>query len=108
MKQLVEKILARWGSELVLVSGAERVRVRALLQHTASKSRQNMLPGYGALGKNPGGQYVYIGPGSVPVREGMTLLSEQSYLLRRAEPVHFRGNVLYYWGLCERKGGEQG
>lgn len=103
----MKKILARWGSELVLVSGAERVRIRALLQHTASKSRQNMLPGYGALGKNPGGQYVYIGPASVPVREGMTLLSEQSYLIRRAEAVHLRGKVLYYWGLCERKGDVQ-
>ena len=107
MERLVERILARWGSELVLESGGEQLRFRALLQHTGSKSRQNMLPGYGSLGKNPGGQYLYIGPASVSVREGMTLLSGQRYLLRRVEPVYFRGKVLYYWGLCERKEGRQ-
>ena len=57
------------------------------------------------LGEVCRGQYVYLGPADVAVKEGDTLLlGEKSYLFRRVEPYYFGNQPIYQWGLCVEKG----
>lgn len=109
MERMVKRILARWGTELTLVRGDDAFPVHGLLQHSRSKSLQNLRSTYSPLGQIPGGQYVYIGPARPEAAAGDTLIcGDKAYVLRRAEPVRFRSRTVYCWGLCVEKGGEPG
>lgn len=108
MRQLVQRLLARWGTEMTLVHGGKEICIRAMLQHTKSKSWQNMEKQMSLLGRIPGGQYVYIGPAQPAAQTGdRLLLGGNEYELRRVEPVWFRNQPMYCWGLCVRKGSVQ-
>lgn len=109
MERMIERILLRWGTELTLLRSAGAVQLRGLLQHSRSKSLQNLRNAYSPLGQITGGLYVYIGPARPEAAAGDTLIcGDKAYLLRRVEPVRFRSRVVYCWGLCVEKGGEPG
>ena len=75
MKSMVSKIIGQYGSEATL------------------------------LGEISRGQYAYIGPVDVEIREGDTLtLGEKTYLFRRVEPYYYGNEAIYNWGLCVEKG----
>ena len=57
------------------------------------------------LGEISRGQYVYMGPVGVKVKEGDTLvLGERTYLFRRVEHYYYGNEAIYQWGLCVEKG----
>lgn len=107
MRNLVEKILRRWGTDMVLMQAGEKFFLRGLLHHSGSKSWRNMEKYFTPLGEVSGGQYIYIGPTQPAAAAGDTLIvGENAYELRRVERVWFGNTVLYCWGLCVEKGGD--
>ena len=72
MKEAVEKAMTRFGSDLVIM-GEEQKTVRGFFRAVNSKSWQNMESQASLLGEVTRGQYVYLGPAEVEVREGDTL-----------------------------------
>lgn len=105
MRKTMEPLFTRWGTDMTIVSAEEHKTVRGFFRAVNSKSWQNMESVVSLLGEISRGQYVYIGPADVAVKEGDTLLlGEKSYLFRRVEPYYFGNQPIYQWGLCVEKG----
>ena len=105
MKVAMEDLMARWGTDMTIVSGEEETTVRGFFRAVNSKSWQNMESVASLLGEISRGQYVYLGPANVAVKEGDTLnLGTKSYLFRRVESYYFGNQPIYLWGLCVEKG----
>ena len=88
------------------IEGSEESKtVRGFFRAVNSKSWQSMESEVSLLGEITRGQYAYIGPVDVIVREGDTLLlGGKSYLFRRVEPYYYGNQAIYCWGLCVEKG----
>lgn len=107
MRRKISKILETYGVEMVLKTKVATVHFRGFFQPVRSKSWQYLEGNYSPLGEVPRGQYVYIGPGSLHLSVGDTLMvGKGSYLVRRLEPVYCGDEIAYYWGMCVEKGGE--
>ena len=105
MRQTVEKVFARHGTDLTIVSGLESRTVRGFFRAVNSKSWQSMESEASLLGEITRGQYVYMGPAGAAVKEGDTLLlGDRSYLFRRTELYYYGNQPVYQWGLCVEKG----
>ena len=105
MKKTMETLMARWGTDMTIVSGEEETTVRGFFRAVNSKSWQNMESVVSLLGEISRGQYVYLGPANVAVKEGDTLnLGTKSYLFRRVEAYFFENQPIYLWGLCVETG----
>ena len=105
MQAFVERLLGRLGTELVLRQAGHETRLRGFIQHSRSKSLQNMRKEFSPIGRTPNGQYVYIGPAQPAAAAGDELIfGGKVYILRRAERVWFRDTPIYTWGLCVEKG----
>ena len=73
MRVMVEKILAQYGTDMVVTGSASSKTVRGFFRAVNSKSWQSMESEATLLGEISRGQYAYIGPMSAGVREGDTL-----------------------------------
>ena len=105
MRGTVEKIMSQHGTDLTIVSGLESKTVRGFFRAVNSKSWQSMESEVTLLGEITRGQYIYMGPVDVAVKEGDTLLlGERSYLFRRTELYYYGNQAVYQWGLCVEKG----
>lgn len=105
MVYTMERILRRFGSTLILQRGDSRKSFRGFLQHSDSKSWQNMEAQFGPLGEIPRGQYVLLAPLEPGIRAGDTLIGEEKNVtVRRIETVMYKDRPLYRWGLCVGKG----
>ena len=105
MRRMVEKIIAQYGTDMTLTSGGKTKTVRAFFRAVNAKSWQSMESEATLLGEISRGQYVYLGPANVAVKEGDTLnLGQRSYLFRRVEAYYFENRPIYLWGLCVEKG----
>ena len=105
MRQTVEKIMARYGTDMTIVSNGEEKAARGFFRAVNSKSWQSIESEATMLGEITRGQYVYMGPAGMTVKEGDTLLlGSRSYLFRRVEPYYYGNQVVYRWGLCVEKG----
>ena len=90
---------------MVIVSGGKETTARGFFRAVNSKSWQSMESEATMLGEITRGQYVYLGPAGVPVKEGDSLrLGGRSYLFRRVEAYYYGNEALYQWGLCVEKG----
>ena len=107
MDSAIARAMERYGSTITLVRSGEQTEFRGFLQHSGSKSWQNMRSQYGPLGQLPGGQYVLVAPVSPGLLEGDTLvLGDRTVVIRRLETVMRGDRAVYQWGLCEQAGGE--
>ena len=105
MRETTEKLLARYGTDMVLISGENKKTVRGFFRAVNAKSWQSMESEATLLGEISRGQYVYIGPVGVQAREGDTLtLGTREYLFRRTELYYYGNQAIYQWGLCVEKG----
>ena len=105
MRSIVEQLMQRHGTDVVIVSSGTRKTTRGFFRAVNSKSWQAMESEATMLGEITRGQYVYLGPVDVPVKEGDSLLlGGRSYLFRRIEPYYYRNQAIYQWGLCVEKG----
>lgn len=108
MRALVEKLLRRYGSPIALHRGGEKRVFFGFLNHTGSRSLQNMEEYVEPLGQIPGGQYVLVAPLQPELKPGDTLvLGDKRYLIRRLELQWYGKERLLQWGLCTEKGGEE-
>lgn len=108
MRRMVDKIFNQYGTDLILTSGGETKALRGFFRAVNSRSWQSMEAVTTPLGEISRGQYSYIGPAEVVVAEGDTLtLDGRAYLFRRVEPYYYGNEIVYYWGLCMEKGGNQ-
>lgn len=102
---MVEKVMNQYGTDMTIVSGEESKTVRGFFRAVNSTSWQSMESEATLLGEISRGQYSYIGPVGVKVKEGDTLmLGEKTYLFRRVEPYYYGNQAVYQWGLCVEKG----
>lgn len=107
MQQALKKIFGYWGCAMVWKNETGETPFRGFLQHSRSKSWQNMEKAFSPLGEIPRGQYVLIAPPEITPAVGDTVvLGEKRYEVRRAETMLYGGKPLYIWGLCVEKGGE--
>ena len=105
MKSTVEQVLAKYGTDMTIVSDNGSRTVRGFFRAVNSKSWQSMESEATLLGEITRGQYVYMGPVAAAVKEGDTiLLGGRSYLLRRREWYYYGNQAIYQWGLCVEKG----
>ena len=105
MRAAVEKVMARHGTDLTIVSGEENKTVRGFFRAVNSKSWQSMESEATLLGEITRGQYVYLGPVDGSVKEGDSLiLGNRNYLFRRTELYYYGNQAVYQWGLCVEKG----
>lgn len=101
----MEALMTRWGTDMTIVGEGMKTTVRGFFRAVNSKSWQNMESVVSLLGEISRGQYVYIGPADVAVKEGDSLnLGTKSYLFRRVEAYYFGNQPVYLWGLCVEKG----
>ncbi len=105
MRKTMEKAMAQFGTDMKVLREGEELAVRGFFRAVNSKSWQSMESEATLLGEISRGQYAYIGPVDVEIREGDTLaLGEKMYLFRRAEPYYYANEAVYRWGLCVEKG----
>ena len=105
MRQMVEKVLRQYGTDMTLVSGDQNRTVRGFFRAVNSRSWQSMENEATPLGEISRGQYAYVGPVGISVKEGdMLLLGEKTYLFRRVELYYYGNTAVYQWGLCVEKG----
>ena len=105
MKKTVEKAMAVYGTELTITRGEESKAVRGFFRAVNSTSWQSMESEATLLGEISRGQYVYMGPVEVEIREGDTLTrGNKTYLFRRVESYYYRNSPVYHWGICVEKG----
>ena len=107
MKISLQNILQKYGNRITGICGGATVAFRGFLQHSGSKSQQNMKRAFGPLGEIPGGQYVLLAPMEPELAVG-DILTEGNLqvVIRRMETVRVKDKPIYQWGLCEEKGGE--
>ena len=105
MRNMAEKILRQYGTDMTICSGSHRKTAPGFFQPVNSTSWQSIENEASPLGETSRGQYTYVGPADVQVKEGDTLeLGSRQYLLRRVEPYYYRNEIVYLWGLCVEKG----
>ena len=105
MKSVIESVMRAHGTDMTIEGSEESKTVRGFFRAVNSKSWQSMESEVSLLGEITRGQYAYIGPVDVIVREGDTLLlGGKSYLFRRVEPYYYGNQAIYCWGLCVEKG----
>ena len=105
MRQMVETLLRQYGTDMTIDNGVEEKTVRGFFRAVNSSSWQSIESVATPLGEISRGQYAYIGPASVSVREGDSLLlGGREYLFRRVEPYWYGSEQVYLWGLCVEKG----
>ena len=107
MQGTVEKIIRRYGNEMVLVQNGKQTTVRAFLQETRSRSQEYAQREFSPLGEICRGLYVYIGPAEPLAEMGDRIrFGDRRFEVRRAEAVKVNDKTLYCWGLCVERGAD--
>ncbi len=107
MKEIVRKILWRYGEIVTVSREGSNVAFRGVFQHTGSKDWQNMEKSISLLGQFPRGQYMVLAPEGVSLQPGDRLLvGNRRFSIRRAESVSWKEQAIYSWGLCVEMGGD--
>ena len=107
MKRIIDAIFRAWGSDVTLVTGSERVTVRAILEPVTSVRVQAMRRLIRDAGEIPQGQYLYLGPVQTQIVHADYLLrGGEVFLPRRSERFFVKGKPLYSWGVAMRYGEE--
>ena len=107
MVKVLERVMERYGTEMIWKHGGEEEALRGFLQPVTSRSWQKLLREVTPLGSVPTGMYVYFGSVSKAVAAGdMLRQGERDYQIRRTEYIYDRTGPAYLWALCVRKGGE--
>ena len=105
MRKSVERVMARYGTDMTIAGEEGTKTVRGFFRAVNSKSWQSMESEATLLGEISRGQYAYMGPAGIAVREGDTLtLGDRTYLFRRVEAYYYGKEAVYLWGLCVEKG----
>ena len=106
METLLERIINRYGTEMIWKSKTGERVIRGFFQPVTSRSWQKMKREMTPLGEVPIGLYVYIGTMSNELcSDDRLLLGKREYQVRRTEIIYDSQGGAYRWGLCAQKGG---
>lgn len=106
MELVLERIMDRYGTELIWLHDGVEEALRGFFQPVTSRSWQKLLRHVTPLGEAPTGLYVYIGPVSAELKSGDGLqVGKRQYAIRRTEIIYDHTGPAYLWALCARKGG---
>lgn len=104
----IEKVFCRYGTDLILQRNGVTTAFQGFLHSVTSQSRQSAQRELTVLGEIPRGQYVLIAPAYLELQVGDTVVRMgKHYVLGQVESIPYRNEVLYHWGLCVEKGGEE-
>ena len=107
MANVVEKVLSKYGRNITVERGTDRIVFRGYFHHTGSKDWHNMEKAYTVLGQIPRGQYMVLAPTWVNLYMGDVIrLDGRRYSVRRSEDEKFGDFPLYTWALCVELGRE--
>ena len=107
MKELVQRLIDRYGSDMTITTAEGEVRTRGFLQLVTSKSWQNMERMVSTGGEIPRGQYLYVGPADLTLRgRDIIFTAGHTYIVRRADAIVYKNQPLFIWGLCVEGGDE--
>ena len=107
MGNILERIMNRYGTEMVWIHDGKEEALRGFLQPVTSRSWQKLLREVSPLGAVSTGLYVYFGPVSRELQGGDLLsLGRRQYQVRRTERIYDRSGPAYLWALCVQKGGD--
>ena len=102
---MLEGVFREFGTDITVAGADGEITVRGFFRAVNSKSWQSMESEATLLGEISRGQYSYIGPAEVDVKEGDTIrLGGKSYLVRRVEDYYYKNAPVYRWGMCVEKG----
>lgn len=106
MELVLERIIERFGTELVWRHDGKEEALRGFFQPVTTRSWQKLLREVTPLGEVSAGMYVYIGAASRELNPGDDLqVGRRSYYVRRTEFIYGHEGPVYLWALCVRKGG---
>ena len=107
MNTVIGRIIRDYGSTVKVVREDSSLSVKAFLQLVTSKSWQNMERMIPSGGQIKRGQFLYIGPADVDVKNAVCLeCGGKVFRVRRADVIHFKDKPLFIWGLCVEGGPE--
>ena len=105
MKEIISRIIRNYGSTVKVVGEDKTTEIRAFLQLVTSKSWQNMERMIPSGGQIKRGQFLYIGPAEVDVKDAVHLeCNGRLFRVRRADVILFQDKPLFIWGLCVEGG----
>lgn len=105
MRQMVDTILKKYGTDVQLLRDREEWTIRGFFQPVDSISWQSIEHAASPLGHSSRPEYTCIAPADTDLQAGDVLLIEgRNYLARRVEAYHYHGQVIYRWALCVEKG----
>lgn len=103
----VDKLMTRHGRDMTLVSGEQTKAIRGFFHPVSASSWQSMVPKATVLGEVSQSQYTYLGPVAAQAQAGdYLLLGQKRYLLVRVETYCCDNTLIYQWGLCVERSGE--
>ena len=106
MRKLVDKLLRKYGTAMVLEQASGDTTVYGFPQNTATAARKYVIPEYTPLGEVPQGQYLMLLPlEPMPAKGEVLAQGDKRYEVRRVERVWYRDEAIYCWCLCQEEGG---
>lgn len=106
MKTILERIIQKYGSRVVIHGATQTTDTRMFLQLVTSKSWQNMERMFPTGGEIPRGQFLFIAPEDCGVENGDSLSSNgRVFIVRRVDAVMLKDESVFLWGLCVEGGG---
>lgn len=107
MRNTVDMLLRKYGTEITLCRGEEAVKVRGFFQPVNSTSWQSVGHTVSPLGYDNRAEHLCILPAAEEIREGDALqVQGRQYLAQRVESYCCCDQVVYRWALCVAKGVE--
>lgn len=107
MKDLITRLINNYGNEVIITANRVQYTARAFMQLVTSKSWQNMERMLPTAGEVPRGQFLYLGPADVPLSGYDTIeMDGRIFIVRRADPILYRSERIFIWGLCVEGGGD--
>ena len=108
MRHMIDRILRKYGTPILLRTIFGDSTVYGLMQHTGSLGWKNMQPVYSPLGEVPRGQYLLMVPLEPEIKKGNIIRrGDIWFVVRRVEKMWYGEEPIYCWCLCE-EGGKSG
>lgn len=105
MNKVIPRLIESYGSTVLVVGEDSTQQIRAFLQLVTSKSWQNMERMIPSGGQVKRGQFLYIGPADVDIRNAVRLeAGDRCFRVRRADVILYQDTPLFVWGLCVEGG----
>ncbi len=107
MKELISRLIDRYGNDVEVTSGGITTQVHAFLQLVTSKSWQNMERMVPTIGEVPRGQFLYLGPPHIKLSGyDQITMDGRSFIVRRADAILYQSERIFIWGLCVEGGAD--